>query len=274
MRGVSVPVISVGNLTLGGTGKTPMVKWLAQWLHTHRIRPAIVSRGYGARSTERGAGSMEQENLEGGSRVLLPAPRSLLPALNDEAMELHRSLPEVPHVQNPDRVAGAERAINEFGCQVVLLDDGFQHRRLARDLDIVLLDASAPFGFEHVFPRGMLREPIEGLERASVVCLTRADLLNETDRAMIRQRVAGLAPRAALPGPLVYGAALLPVAAANVIGADTILVSLEDVPERIDDFEELLKLYDIVNLQRTGRIALPKLHKGQAPRLAQVAASS
>ena len=84
-----------------------------------------------------------------------------------------------------------------FGCQLVLLDDGFQHRRLARDLDVVLLDASAPFGFEHVFPRGMLREPISALKRAHVVCLTRADLLDAAEREAIRQRVAELAPRAA-----------------------------------------------------------------------------
>jgi tetraacyldisaccharide 4'-kinase len=169
VRGVSVPVISVGNLTLGGTGKTPMVKWLAQWLRTRGIRPAIVSRGYRAN----GNGS------------------------NDEAMELHRSLPEVPHVQNPDRVAGAQRAIDEFGCKLVLLDDGFQHRRLARDLDIVLLDALEPFGHEHVFPRGTLREPLSGLQRAHVVCLSRAGAVATAEREKIRRRVETLAPEAA-----------------------------------------------------------------------------
>jgi tetraacyldisaccharide 4'-kinase len=80
---------------------------------------------------------------------------------------------------------------------LILLDDGFQHRRLARDLDVVLLDASAPFGFEHVFPRGTLREPISALERANVVCLTRADLLDAAGRESIRRRVAALAPQAA-----------------------------------------------------------------------------
>jgi tetraacyldisaccharide 4'-kinase len=166
---VGVPVVSVGNLTLGGTGKTPMVKWIARWFAERGVRVAIVSRGYGATA--------------GGK--------------NDEALELEQSLPEVPHVQNPNRVAGARTAIDTFGGQLILLDDGFQHRRLARDLDIVLLDASAPFGFEHVFPRGMLREPITGLERADVVCLTRADQLGAADRDAIRRRVAELAPQAA-----------------------------------------------------------------------------
>jgi tetraacyldisaccharide 4'-kinase len=166
VRGVNVPVISVGNLTLGGTGKTPMVKWLAGWLAARGICVVIVSRGYGA--NENGA--------------------------NDEAMELHRSLPDVPHVQNPDRVGGAERAIDVSGCQLVLLDDGFQHRRLARDLDIVLLDALEPFGHEHVFPRGTLREPLAGLARAHVVCLSRASAIATHEREAIRRRVATYAP--------------------------------------------------------------------------------
>ena len=166
---VGAPVISVGNLTLGGTGKTPMVKWIARRLLAQGSRVAIVSRGYGAAAGEQ----------------------------NDEARELSQALPEVPHVQNRDRVAGAERAIVEFGAQSILLDDGFQHRRLARDLDIVLLDALEPFGFEHVFPRGTLREPLAGLKRAQAVCLSRADAISATERAAIRDRAAKLAPNAA-----------------------------------------------------------------------------
>jgi tetraacyldisaccharide 4'-kinase len=164
-----VPVISVGNLTLGGTGKTPMVKWLVQWLQKQGLRVAIVSRGYGS-------------NGDG---------------QNDEALELQHSLGDVPHVQNPDRVAAAERAISQFGSQVVVLDDGFQHRRLARDLDIALLDAFEPFGYDHVFPRGTLREPSKGLERANVVCLSRCDAISAEQRNVVRDRVRQLAPAAA-----------------------------------------------------------------------------
>jgi tetraacyldisaccharide 4'-kinase len=166
---VSAPVISVGNLTLGGTGKTPMVKWIARWLEERGVRVAIVSRGYGAKGMQ----------------------------LNDEALELRHALPNVPHVQNPDRVCAAERAIAKFGCQAVLLDDGFQHRRLARNLDIVLLDSLEPFGYEHVFPRGTLREPLAGLQRADVVCLSRADTISASEREMIRLRVAEFAPQVA-----------------------------------------------------------------------------
>jgi tetraacyldisaccharide 4'-kinase len=166
---VDVPIITVGNLTLGGTGKTPMVKWLAQRFQTAGLRVAIVSRGYGAAEGKH----------------------------NDEALELAQALRNVPHIQNRDRVAAARQAIREFNAQLILLDDGYQHRRLGRDLDIVLLDALEPFGFEHVFPRGTLREPLAGLTRAQVVCLSRADAISQDDRDAIRKRVAQIAPKAA-----------------------------------------------------------------------------
>jgi tetraacyldisaccharide 4'-kinase len=166
---VSVPVVSVGNLTLGGTGKTPMVQWIARWLRDRGVRVVLVSRGYGA-----AAG-----------------------AANDEALEIERNLPDVPHLENPDRVEAAQRAVEEFGCELIVLDDAFQHRRIHRDLDLVMLDALEPFGFGHVFPRGMLREPLAGLRRAHVVALSRADLISPNERAVIRDEVGRYAPKAA-----------------------------------------------------------------------------
>jgi len=168
IHAAGVPVVSVGNLTLGGTGKTPMVAWLARWFRSQGRRVAIVSRGYGAAEDGR----------------------------NDEALELEQQLPDVPHVQDPDRVAAARVVTEELECDLILLDDGFQHRRLGRDLDLVLLDALEPFGHDHVFPRGTLREPITGLARADVVVLSRSDMLRATERAAIRERVARLAPQA------------------------------------------------------------------------------
>lgn len=165
---VGVPVVSVGNLTLGGTGKTPLVCWLARWFLQQGVRVAVVSRGYGAKAGQS----------------------------NDEARELAETLPETPHLQNPDRVAAARLAIERHRSQAIVLDDGFQHRRIGRDLDIVLLDALEPFGFGHVFPRGLLREPIDGLRRADVVVLSRADHLDPTDRAAIWQVVERHAPQA------------------------------------------------------------------------------
>jgi tetraacyldisaccharide 4'-kinase len=93
-------------------------------------------------------------------------------------------------------VAAAKIAVEELEMQLILLDDGFQHRRLGRDLDIVLLDALEPFGFEHVFPRGTLREPLAGLRRANAVVLSRADMLEPAEREKIRLRVEQIAPQA------------------------------------------------------------------------------
>ncbi len=165
---VEVPVISVGNLTLGGTGKTPLVAHLARWYREQGVRVALVSRGYGA------------------------APGQA----NDEALELEDLLPDVPHVQDRDRVAMARLAVEEFASQLLILDDGFQHRRLHRDLDIVLLDALCPWGHGRVFPRGLLRESPVGLRRAQVVALSRADHVDAAERDQVRDQARALAPHA------------------------------------------------------------------------------
>ena len=157
-----VPVISVGNLTTGGTGKTPTVAWLVQWLAGQGGRPGILSRGY----------------------------RSLDGEENDEKRLLDALCPGVPHLQNPDRVASARRAVDDEGCTVLVLDDGFQHRRLGRELDLVLIDCLNPWGYGHLLPRGLLREPLRGLGRAGVVLLTRADQCDAGRRDALRQEVA------------------------------------------------------------------------------------
>lgn len=153
---VGAPVVCVGNVAAGGTGKTPMIAWLARELRARDRRVGIVSRGYGASD----AGP------------------------NDEALMLAEVLPDVPHEQDRDRVAAATRLV-DAGLDVVLLDDGFQHRRLARDVDIVLLDALRPFGLpapssggapvRAMLPRGLMREPLSALARAKAVVVTRAD---------------------------------------------------------------------------------------------------
>ncbi len=165
-RRVAVPVVSVGNLTVGGTGKTPLVVYLTRQLRRRGVRVAVISRGY----------------------------KSLQGSVNDEALELERLLPDVPHLQNPDRVQAAQVAIEELEAQVLLLDDGFQHRRLARDLDVVLLDALCPFGHGHLLPRGLLREPIASLRRAHAVVLSRCDLVEPEQIQAIRRRVEQVAP--------------------------------------------------------------------------------
>lgn len=154
VQSAGVPVISVGNLTTGGTGKTPVVALLVDELAKRSLHPGIVSRGY----------------------------RSLSDEGNDEKRVLATLCPNAPHVQNSDRVAAARECVSHFDAGVLVADDGFQHRRLARDLDIVLVDALNPWGHNFVLPRGILREPMSGLRRADVVILTRADQVSPKRR--------------------------------------------------------------------------------------------
>ena len=158
---VPVPVISVGNVTTGGTGKTPLVAWVAQQLLQHDRRPALLSRGY----------------------------RSLDHTGNDELRVLNLLCPGVPHVQQADRVAGACRLILEHQCRAIVLDDAFQHRRIHRDLDLVLIDALNPFGYGHLLPRGLLRESLRGLRRADVVLITRGEAVPEATLADLQQQL-------------------------------------------------------------------------------------
>ncbi len=158
---VSARVISVGNLTTGGTGKTPLVIWLCRLLRARQLRCAILTRGYKMYKGE----------------------------LSDEPAVLTAQCPDVPLVINPDRVTGAGEAICNHNAQVLVLDDGFQHRRLARDLDIVAIDATLPFGYGRVLPAGLLREPVAGLRRADAVVLTRCDQVSDEALQRIEQAV-------------------------------------------------------------------------------------
>ena len=161
-------MISVGNLTVGGTGKTPVVVWLAKWFRERGASVTLISRGYGAKPGQP----------------------------NDEYLEIAAQLPDVPHLQNPDRIAAAGEALARQANQALILDDAFQHRRIARDFDLVLLDALEPFGGGRLLPRGLLREPVTSLARAHAVALSRADAISPERRAEIREEVARLAPQA------------------------------------------------------------------------------
>jgi len=173
-RRAGVPVISVGNLTAGGTGKTPLVVWLAGLLQDKDLRVAILTRGYKA---TRVAHARHQ------------AAMGTAHPTDDEPAELASMCPEVPVIINPDRVAGAAEAVGSHAAQVLLLDDGFQHRRLARDLDIVTIDATLPFGYGKLLPAGLLREPVSGLRRAHAVVLTRSDQVGEEELLRIEKHL-------------------------------------------------------------------------------------
>lgn len=161
------PVISVGNLTAGGTGKTPLVAYVAEMLSKRGLKPAILTRGYKRQS---------RENLI----VVEPAQeRSPDPrAIGDEPALLARKLPQIPIVIEADRFRGGREAESRFDVDVHILDDGFQHWALARDLDIVVLDVTQDLSNAALLPTGRLREPLRALERAHIVVLSRAELEN------------------------------------------------------------------------------------------------
>ncbi|HUT34793.1 MAG TPA: tetraacyldisaccharide 4'-kinase [Planctomycetota bacterium] len=156
-RELDARVISVGNITTGGTGKTPLVVWIARWLVGRGVRAAILSRGYGEKRVPPEGGTANAGE-------------------SDEMLLFRRQVPGVPHVVDGSRYAGGLRAIAEHGAECLVLDDGFQHLALGRDLDIVAVDTLLPFGYGHLLPRGLLREPLSGLRRADIVVLTRCDL--------------------------------------------------------------------------------------------------
>lgn len=151
-----VPVISVGNVTVGGTGKTPMVIEVARRLERLGARPAILARGYGAS----GAGE------------------------NDEQQLIRRRCPNVLCMTDPNRQRVAQQVVRDGRADVLILDDGFQHRRVARDLDIVLVDAGCAFGNGRLLPRGLLREPVSSLCRADLIIITRVE---QADEAALRR---------------------------------------------------------------------------------------
>jgi tetraacyldisaccharide 4'-kinase len=180
---VGVPVISVGNLTTGGTGKTPIVAFLANWFRDAGAKVGLLSRGYKSfrnTSPKRERGSATESAGD-------PSPLRTLRAghANDEKLVLDQLCPGVPQWLNADRILSAKRAVVE-GCNLLVLDDAFQHRRIHRDLDIVLIDALNPWGFGYCLPRGLLREPIANVERADLVLVTRADQVQAEELTAIR----------------------------------------------------------------------------------------
>lgn len=174
---VNAAVLSIGNLTTGGTGKTPLVVWLCRELAqcsafgTQHYRVAVLTRGY--KSTQHSAVSRQY---------------------SDEPAILARACGDVPVIVNPDRVAGAKAAMAK-GAEVLVMDDGFQHRRLARDLDVVAIDATLPFGYDRLLPAGLLREPPTALSRAQAAVITRSDFVRPDQLEQIERTLREVNPR-------------------------------------------------------------------------------
>jgi tetraacyldisaccharide 4'-kinase len=199
-------VISIGNLTTGGTGKTPMTQALCRLLMRRGLRVAVLSRGYGGQ-LERGCAVVSD-----GDKVRLRAAES-----GDEAYLLARTLPGVPVLIGKDRRASGMLAVEQFGPDVIVLDDGLQYWQLHRDLDIVLLNACEPFDNGWTFPRGLLREPPSHLRRAGVVILTNAQRAGTAQVEAVIRRARQLAP-----GRPIYTADLAPFALRNVTTRESV----------------------------------------------------
>jgi tetraacyldisaccharide 4'-kinase len=165
-----VPVISIGNITTGGTGKTPLTIWLCNKLAEKKLKVAVLTRGYKMESAK----------------------------LSDEPAVIAANSPAAKVVVNPDRVSGAVTAIREYGVKVLVMDDGFSHRRLRRNVDIITIDATCPFGHGRFLPAGLLREPLGALRRAHAAILTRCDLVGRIDLEEIEAHLLAINPHLAL----------------------------------------------------------------------------
>jgi tetraacyldisaccharide 4'-kinase len=157
-------VISVGNITLGGTGKTPLAAFLAEFIHGKGRRAAILSRGY------KGEFSGLYGVVTDGEKTFMSARQA-----GDEPYLLSMKLKGIPIIIGKKRRISGQFAVERFKSQVIILDDGFQHLPLKRDLNLLLLDARAPFGNGYLFPRGVLREPLRQVKRADAIILTKTD---------------------------------------------------------------------------------------------------
>lgn len=195
-------VISVGNITFGGTGKTPTVRTIAAEMVARGLRPVILSRGHGGGSNSRAA------VVSDGNKRLMQAAEC-----GDEPAMLADLLPGVPVVIGKNRWESGQIAIQRFKPDIILLDDGLQYWQLDRQADVVLVNAVEPFGYGHVMPRGALREPASGLRRASVVLITNSDKVSSAQLDDVRNRIAGIAP-----GKLIVEASHCPVGLRTLAG--------------------------------------------------------
>jgi len=166
VHNVDAAVLCIGNITVGGTGKTPLVVWLCN-LSSQNYKCAILTRGYKAKAHES-------------------------KGFKDEIAILAESCPGAEVIVNPDRVAGAAEAIDKYAAEVLIMDDGFQHRRLARDLDIIAIDATQPFGFGKLLPAGLLREPASSLKRAGAAVITRCDQVTDAELDELERKLRAI----------------------------------------------------------------------------------
>ena len=160
-------VISIGNITVGGTGKTPMTIYLAELMKDFGLKVVVVSRGYKGKAEKTGG------IVSNGKKMCMDAVDA-----GDEPCMIAARLKGVPVIIGQDRFMAGSVAVKQFNPDVIILDDAFQHLQIQRDINLVLLDNNLPFGNKHLLPRGILREPVSALKRGDAFVLTRADCTN------------------------------------------------------------------------------------------------
>jgi tetraacyldisaccharide 4'-kinase len=232
-RKLGVPVVSIGNLTTGGTGKTPVVRYLAEMFLGYGRRVGILSRGYKRRT--RG-----YLLVSDGNRLFVDAERG-----GDEPVELAESLPGAVVAVDEDRVRGGKRIVREHGVDIVLLDDGFQHRRIYRDLDIVLINASRRDHLRHVLPMGRLREPLAGIRRADIVLATKSN--DQTSIRFVERLVHAYASRPVLQVDMKWKDCLedmngVPIPQEQVSGKTALLIAGIAEPEEFRKTAERMNI--------------------------------
>ncbi len=178
-------VISIGNITLGGTGKTALVELMAEYLRKQGHQIAILSRGY-----KREIQNSCLPGRQAGSKI------QNFETMGDEPYMLKMRLRDIPVIVDKNRIRAARRAIETFQVDTVILDDAFQQWKIARDLNVVTIDATRPFGNRHLLPRGILREPFSSLKRADIFVLTKTNL--SEDSALIKEELEKLNPGSAV----------------------------------------------------------------------------
>ena len=174
---LDVPVVSVGNITAGGTGKTPCIIELAEQMKACGIHPAVLSRGYKS-------GFEKEGGIVSDGKKIVAAQKMA----GDEPYMMAFRLPGVPVLVGRDRILSAKKAI-ELGADILLLDDGLQYWPLKHDLEIVLVDCTNPFGYGHMLPRGLLREPLDGLARADLFVLTKSNQVDDKTKDEITEKL-------------------------------------------------------------------------------------
>jgi tetraacyldisaccharide 4'-kinase len=229
-----VKVISIGNITLGGTGKTPATISVAKAAKNSGLSPCILTRGYKAKSGDTCF-------ISKGDGPLISAADA-----GDEAYLMAEMLRGIPVVKGKNRYEAGLLALKEYSSPVFILDDGFQHWGLQRDIDIVLIDATNPFGNKKLFPEGILREPLTALKRAHVIIITKSDITRTEAIATLSQKVRKINPDAT-----VFTAFHKPVELVDAAGNATELKSL--VNKKVYLFTGIANAMYFESILRTNR---------------------